>query len=102
MSGERRQVSRDGAWLVRWRADGRELFYCGIDNVLHAVPVTGALAFGEPKALFKIPGVPQYGTTRDFQFDVSPDGQRFIIPTTGSVPPPPFTIIENWQEKFHR
>ena len=102
MSGERRQVSRDGAWLVRWRADGRELFYCGIDNVLHAVPVTGALAFGEPKALFKIPGIPQYGTTRDFQFDVSPDGQRFIIPTTGSVPPPPFTIIENWQEKFHR
>ncbi len=25
--GDRRQASRDGAWLVRWRADGRELFY---------------------------------------------------------------------------
>jgi eukaryotic-like serine/threonine-protein kinase len=100
--GERRQVSRDGAWLVRWRGEGRELYYVGLDNQLHAVPVQGPLEFGEPKALFLIPGVSQYSTTRDFQFDVSADGQRFIIPTTGSIPPPPFTVIENWQEKFRR
>jgi serine/threonine protein kinase len=100
--GERRQVSRDGAWLVRWRGDGRELFYLGLDNLLRAVPVQGPLEFGEPKPLFRIAGAPQYGTTRDFQFDVSPDGQRFIMPTTGSVPPPPFTVIQNWQDKFHR
>jgi hypothetical protein len=100
--GERRQVSRNGGWLVRWRADGRELFYIGLDNQLHAVPVQGPLEFGEPKALFLIPGVSQYSTTRDFQFDVSADGQRFIIPTTGTIPPPPFTVIENWQEKFRR
>jgi eukaryotic-like serine/threonine-protein kinase len=100
--GERRLVSSDGAWLVRWRGDGRELFYVGLDNQLHAVPVQGPLEFGEPKALFPIPGVSQYSTTRDFQFDVSPDGQRFIMPTTGSIPPPPFTVIENWQEKFRR
>lgn len=101
MVGERRQVSRDGAWLVRWRGDGRELFYLGLDNLLHAVPVQGPLEFGEPKPLFRIHGAPQFGTTRDFQLDVSPDGQRFILPTTGSAPLPPFTVIENWQEKFH-
>jgi len=99
--GERRQVSRNGAWLVRWRADGRELFYVGMDNFLYAVPVKGLLEFGDPEPLFRIAGVPQYGTARDFQFDVSPDGQRFIMPATGSVPPPPFTVIENWQDKFH-
>jgi len=102
VAGERRQVSRNGAWLVRWRGDGRELFYLGLDNMLHAVAVQGPLEFGEPKPLFRVPGPPQYGTTRDFQFDVSPDGQRFIMPTTGSVPPPPFTVIENWQDKFRR
>jgi Tol biopolymer transport system component len=102
LAGDRRQVSKDGAWLVRWRADGRELFYVGLDNVLYAVPVSGPLVFGEPKPLFRIAGASQYGTSRDFQFDVSPDGQRFILPTTGSVPPPPFTVIENWQDKFHR
>jgi serine/threonine protein kinase/Tol biopolymer transport system component len=100
--GDRRQVSRGGGWLVRWSADGRELFYVGMDNSLFAVPVTGPLEFGEPKPLFRIPGALQYDTTRDFQFDVSPDGRRFIMSTTGSVQPPPFTVIENWQEKFHR
>jgi eukaryotic-like serine/threonine-protein kinase len=102
VTGERRLVSRDGAWLVRWRGDGRELFYLGLDNLLQAVTVTKPFGLGEPKPLFRFAGTPQYGTTRDFQFDVSPDGQRFILPTTGSVPPPPFTVIENWQEKFPR
>jgi dipeptidyl aminopeptidase/acylaminoacyl peptidase len=100
--GERREVSTNGAWLVRWRADGRELFYLGLDNVLYAVPVLAPLEFGPAKPLFRIPGAPQYGATRDFQFDASPDGQRFIMPTTGSAPPPPFTVIENWQDKFHK
>jgi Tol biopolymer transport system component len=100
--GGRRQVSKDGAWLVRWRTDDRELFYVGMDNSLVAVTVAGPLEFGEPQPLFRIPGALQYNTTRDFQFDVSPDGQRFIMSTTGSVPPPPFTVIENWQDKFRR
>jgi eukaryotic-like serine/threonine-protein kinase len=100
--GERHQVSTDGAWIVRWRPDGRELFYVGVDNWLHTVPVAGPPQFGESKALFRIAGTSQYGTMSDFQFDVTPDGQRFIISTTGSRPPPDFTVIENWQEKFHR
>jgi hypothetical protein len=102
VAGERRQVSRDGAWLVRWCQDGHEVYFLGLDNQMLAAAVRGVLDFGEPKALFRIAGVPQYSTTRDFQFDVSPDGQRFIFPTTGLVPPPPFTVIENWQGKFHR
>jgi Tol biopolymer transport system component len=102
VTGERRLVSHDGAWLVRWRADGHELFYLGMNNSLSAVPVDASLKFGEPNSLFRIAGPTQFGTTRDFQFDVSPDGQRFIMPTTGSVPPPPFTVIENWQDKFRR
>jgi len=102
VAGERHAVSREGAWLVRWRADGRELFYLGLDNVLYAVEVHGKGQFGEPKALFRVPGVPQYNTSRDFQFDVSPDGKRFILPTTGTLSPPPFTVVENWQSRFQR
>jgi hypothetical protein len=102
VAGEPRAVSREGAWLVRWRADGRELFYLGLDNVLYAVEVRGKGQFGEPKALFRVPGVPQYATSRDFQFDVAPDGKRFIMPTTGSLSPPPFTVVENWQSRFQR
>jgi eukaryotic-like serine/threonine-protein kinase len=99
--GERHQISRDGAWMVRWRPDGRELLYLGLDNWLHAIPVTGPLQFGEQQALFRIPGVPQFGTASDFQFDVTRDGRRFIMTTTGSAAPPDFTVIQNWQDKFH-
>jgi len=102
LAGERRQVSRQGAWLVRWRADGRELFFLGLDNVLYSVRVEGTLTFGDPVPLFRIAGPTQYGTPRDFQFDVSPDGQRFILPTTGAAPPPPFTVIENWQDQSRK
>jgi len=100
--GERRQVSRDGAWLVRWRGDGRELFYLGLDNQIFAVPLKDKLQSGDPKPLFRIAGLSQFNTPRDFQFDVSPDGQRFVLPTTGSVAPPPFIVVENWQDKFRR
>jgi Tol biopolymer transport system component/DNA-binding winged helix-turn-helix (wHTH) protein len=100
--GQRRQISRNGAWLVRWRPDGRELFFVGIDNWFQAVAVEATQRLGEPKPLFRIAGTPQYGTPSDFQFDVTKDGQRFIMSTTGSVAPPPFTVIENWQDKFHR
>jgi Tol biopolymer transport system component len=100
--GERRPVSTNGAWLARWGWNSHELFYLGLDNQMNAVPVTGLISFGAPKALFKLAGASQFGTTRDFQFDVSPDGQRFLFPNTGTIPPPPFTVIENWQEKLRR
>ena len=64
--GEKRQVSRDGAWIVRWRPDGRKLFYLGTDNWLYAVRPKAALEFGDPERLFRIAGTPQYGTTSDF------------------------------------
>jgi Tol biopolymer transport system component len=100
--GERRQVSKEGAWIVRWRPDGRELFYVGIDNWLRAAPAEAGVQVGEPKPLFRIEGTSQYGTTSDFQFDATRDGQRFIMSTTGSVAPPAFTVIQNWREKFRR
>lgn len=98
--GQRHQVSKDGAWSVRWRPDGRELIFLGTDNWLHASAFPEQALPGEPKALFRIPGTSQYGTMSDFQFDVSRDGQRLIMSTTGSVQPPPFTIIGNWKDKF--
>jgi hypothetical protein len=73
-----------------------------VDNKLYAVPVQRGFQFGEPKALYRIRGIAQYGTTSDFQFDVSNDGQRFIMSTTGTASAPPFTAVQNWQEKFHR
>jgi eukaryotic-like serine/threonine-protein kinase len=100
--GKKGQVSKEGGWIERWRPDGRELFYVGLDNWLYAVAAAEGSPLGDPKPLFQIQGNLQYGTTSDFQFEVSADGQRFLMSTTGAVKPPAFTVIEGWQEKFHR
>jgi eukaryotic-like serine/threonine-protein kinase len=102
LEGARSQVSTGGAWLVRWRPDGQELFYAGVDNRLYAVRVRKGFQLDEPTALYRIPGIAQYGTTSDFRFDVSKDGQRFIMSTSGTVSAAPFTVVQNWQEQFHR
>ena len=74
----------------------------GLDNGLHAVAMTTSLLPGsEPKTRFRMRGTPQYGTVSDFQFDVTRDGQRFIMTTTGSVQPSRFTVAQSWQEKLH-
>jgi Tol biopolymer transport system component/DNA-binding winged helix-turn-helix (wHTH) protein len=109
LTGSRKQISHDSAWLVRWRPDGKEIFYVGLDARLYAgqiaKPVAGTNGVtglvGEAKPLFQIPGNPQSGTSSDFQFDVSGDGQQFAMTTIASTAPPNFIVIQNWQTRFH-
>src|SRR4029077_20402502 len=46
LTGDRVRISTDGAVLVRWRADGREICYMSADGVLHGVPVSTHPQFG--------------------------------------------------------
>ena len=91
-------VSRGGATSVRWRGDGKELFYVTPDGVVTAVEVSANGASfqpGEPKPLFKANPV-----LRIF-WDVSSDGKRFLFPGPASDTPAPvanqpFNVILNW------
>jgi hypothetical protein len=97
------QVSSDGGTQVRWRPDGKELFYVALDGRLMAVPI-GVAAGGEaikagaPVRLFA-PGVPFVfgGGTALPSYAVSRDGQRFLM-TTIPLPPTslPITVLLNW------
>jgi eukaryotic-like serine/threonine-protein kinase len=96
-------ISRDGGSQPRWRRDGKELFYLSPDGKVMAVEVTEGAVFkaGVPRPLFQarmssltskaIPDVFQ----DVFQWDVSADGERFLIdtPKTSSEP---LTVILNW------
>ena len=51
--------------------------------------------FGAPKALFKTRMLSWLGNFHEF--DVSPDGQRFLIGTRiGETTAPPPTVVLNW------
>jgi Tol biopolymer transport system component len=95
--GEKIKVSASGGRQVRWRRDGRELFYIAPNGTLMVVPVTGALpaGLGAPAPLFKTTFAPVRTISRQ-QYVVSPDGQRFLLVTQEGLPGP-ITLILNWR-----
>jgi serine/threonine protein kinase/Tol biopolymer transport system component len=75
------QVSRGGGTEPRWRGDGKELFYLGQTGMLMSVPVeaTGTFSSGAPTALFQVRGRAPISSTDLFTYDVTKDGQRFLV-----------------------
>jgi hypothetical protein len=97
------QISNDGGNAVRWRGDGRELFYVG-SGPLMAVDIELEPSFrhGVPQPLFQAPrglaaAVAQYAPS----FDVAADGSKFLLPAPGrDTPAAAIHVILNWQAKL--
>jgi Tol biopolymer transport system component len=102
--GVKRAVSRSGGAQVRWRRDGRELFYVGLDRRLMAVPVRPVsdgrqIELGSPTALFSTHiGGAVRGPDRH-QYMVSADGQRFLMNTIVREPTTPIMVFLNWKPR---
>jgi serine/threonine protein kinase/WD40 repeat protein len=102
-------VSVEGGSAPRWRRDGKELFYISTDSKLVAVEVSTDPVFtkkGVPKALFSVPIYGGGGTTNVIRYDVSPDGQKFLINAerspANSADVNPITVILNWPALLKR
>jgi len=99
------QVSSGGGEVPRWRADGKEIFFLSADNTMMAAPVTSETNFdsGNPVALFQT-APRQPSSSRDqFVYDVSKDGQHFLILTQVKQPgTPPMTVVLNWTAKLNK
>ncbi|HEV2201801.1 MAG TPA: protein kinase [Bryobacteraceae bacterium] len=87
-------ISMGGGMLPKWSRDGKELFYVTGDAVV-AVAVRPDGSFGAPRRLFDRPGF--YINTLLHEYDVSPDGKRFLMiqRDPGSVPRQ-LNVILNW------
>ena len=99
--GSKLQVSTNGGAQVRWGPNGKELFYIALDARLMAVPIRLAsnpqtAEPGSPTPLFatRVGGALQ-GTFMQ-QYDVSSDGQRFLMNTITEEAASPITVILNW------
>jgi hypothetical protein len=84
-----------------WSRDGRELFYRASDDLMSvAVNTTGALTLGERKKVADLSG---YDAGQFHEFDVSSDGQRFLLLRTDpSSRPVRLDIIVNWLDDSKR
>ena len=108
--GKRTRVSTRGGVFPRWRRDGRELFFVVEDDdnqwmrgrsalvEFHAVDieqVDGVLRPGTPTLLFEARAYVwnQY-------YDVTADGERFIIGITPELPARPIHVVSDWRREL--
>jgi hypothetical protein len=95
------RVSVDGGREPLWSSDGRELFYRRGDRML-VVPVAKGSepAFGRPTVLF----TGRYATRpRMRNYDVAPDGSRFLMVRDDHAPPgSTLEIVVSWFDEPRR
>jgi serine/threonine protein kinase len=99
------QVSIGGGEQPRWRGDGKELFYLSSDVKMMAAPVTLGANFDAvtPIALFQTTPRQSVSRTDLFVYDVSRDGQRFLINTqVKQGESQPMSVVLNWPAKLNQ
>jgi Tol biopolymer transport system component len=90
-AGETRRISPSGGAFPRWRRDGSELFYLAANGDLISVAIHvggGGFVTGPSSTLFNANPPPS-------DFDVSPDGRRFLF-QEGVRGDAPVTVVVNW------
>jgi hypothetical protein len=101
------RISTGGGVQPRWRTDGKELFYLSPEGKLMAVEVKTAPTFdyGVPKELFQTQVLRAGGFTLVFQYDVEPEGNRFLVLNSagsGGANSSPITVVLNWTAGLKR
>jgi Tol biopolymer transport system component len=97
------QVSNGGAYDVKWRGDGKELYYQSQDGKVMAAAIQAGLQdirAETPRVLFSADF--QNGNIREF--DAASDGQRFLLilnsRTEGRTER--LTVVSNWQAALRK
>jgi serine/threonine protein kinase len=101
--GQKWQVSSAGGATPRWRRDGKEIFFFKLpEKMLMSAEVKPGSTFevGEPRPLFQTQVKwSDFGT----QYDVSPDGSRFLITTlVGEERSEALTVVQNWLARLKK
>jgi eukaryotic-like serine/threonine-protein kinase len=103
-TGGKWQVSSDGGAMPVWRRDGKELFYLSPAGQMMAVPISTDQEFsaGTPVPLFPV-AMRRFGGLTRRQYDVAPDGQRFLVNVAGNeIAPVPLTLVQNWTSAIRK
>ncbi len=102
--GGKFQVSTEGGMEPVWNRNGRELFFRNGDKMMAVEIATGAsFTGGKPRMLFQ--GEYQPNPTMAANYDISPDGQRFLMVKPAAAQqsaPTQINVVLNWIEELRR
>jgi serine/threonine-protein kinase len=102
--GIRQMVSSEGGEQPLWARDGKQLFYRWQDQVWAVdVRTDGGFATSKPRLLFEKAGYSRGSPIRTY--DLSLDGQRFLMVKLEQRKPTPVTemiLVQNWFEELKR
>ena len=94
IAGGRVRISAAGGTLPRWRADQTELYYLAADQQVMAALVDGkgeTFTVHSVTPLFSVNPKPM-----GWAYDVTPDGQRFIVNSLGDEGRRPLVLVTDW------
>jgi Tol biopolymer transport system component len=102
--GMKHQLSSQGGIQPLWARNGRQLFYRWEDQVWAVdVQTDGGFSTGKPRLLFERSGYSPGDPIRSY--DLSLDGQRFLMVKLEQRKPAPvteLTLVQNWFEELKR
>jgi serine/threonine-protein kinase len=89
-----------------WSRNGRELFFRDFGGAVVAVPVASGRDFapGRPSRVLEDASYSGGGGRGGGRtYDVSPDGQRFLmVKSSGAISAPELVVVMNWFEELRR
>jgi Tol biopolymer transport system component len=103
--GGKWQISTDGGTDPTWNRNGRELFFRSGNKMLSVdVKIQAGFTAGKPRVLFEGSYVTSDFPSSGSSYDVSPDGQQFLMikPAEQSSSETQINIVMNWFEELNR
>jgi Tol biopolymer transport system component len=95
----RLQISIDGGESPVWSPDGREIIYRDPTHIVAVeIQTTPSLQAGTPVALFP----DDYFRGADRTYDISPDGQRFLMVKDATSDANDIIVVLNWLDELER
>jgi DNA-binding winged helix-turn-helix (wHTH) protein/Tol biopolymer transport system component len=98
--GGKQQVSTDSGWNPHWRRDSKELFFLDEGEMMAADVKSNGSSLDIGDARFLFDAHPWWWAGQ--VYDVTPDGQRFLMVTASEGTPATINLIVNWTADLKR